>query len=78
MRILAKELGIPTVPGSEGAVTVAEAKEIAGEMGEADQTATAPAYHVLFALAFFLLIFSLIMNVLSEWIVVRSRKKLRS
>lgn len=50
---------------------------IAGEMGEADHSAGASHYHVLFALAFFLLIFSLLMNMLSEWIIVRSRKKLR-
>ncbi len=50
---------------------------IAGEMGEADHSAGAAHYHMLFALAFFLLIFSLIMNMASEWIIVRSRKKLR-
>jgi pyruvate carboxylase len=33
VRILAKDLGIPTVPGSEGAVTVSEAKEMARKIG---------------------------------------------
>lgn len=33
VRILAKRLGIPVVPGSEGAVTVEEAKGVAAEIG---------------------------------------------
>ena len=50
---------------------------IAGDMGEADQTTGSARYHVLFAMAFCLLIISFAMNLASEWIVQRSRKKLR-
>jgi phosphate transport system permease protein len=50
---------------------------IAGDMGEADQTTGSARYHVLFAMAFCLLIISFAMNLTSEWIVQRSRKKLR-
>lgn len=49
---------------------------IAGDMGEADQVTGSSRYHVLFALAFCLLIISFIMNLISEWVVLRSRKKL--
>jgi phosphate transport system permease protein len=50
---------------------------IAGDMGEADQTTGSARYHVLFAMAFCLLVISFAMNLTSEWIVQRSRKKLR-
>jgi phosphate transport system permease protein len=48
---------------------------IAGDMGEADHVTGSARYHVLFAMALFLLLFSFISNLISEWIVVRSRKK---
>lgn len=50
---------------------------IAGDMGEADQVTGSSRYHVLFAMALCLLIFSFLSNLISEWIVVRSRKKLK-
>lgn len=49
---------------------------IAGDMGEADQVTGSYRYHVLFAMALCLLTFSFCMNLASEWIVRRSRKKL--
>lgn len=49
---------------------------IAGDMGEADHVTGSSRFHVLFALAFCLLAFSFIMNLASEIIVKRSRKKL--
>ncbi|MFW5894180.1 MAG: PstC family ABC transporter permease [Verrucomicrobiota bacterium] len=49
---------------------------IAGDMGEADHVTGSDRYHVLFALAICLLIFSFAMNLVSEHIVRRSRKKL--
>lgn len=49
---------------------------IAGDMGEADHVTGSARFHVLFALAFCLLAFSFIMNLASEIIVKRSRKKL--
>jgi phosphate transport system permease protein len=49
---------------------------IAGDMGEADHVTGSDRYHVLFALALCLLAFSFIMNLVSEAIVRRSRKKL--
>jgi phosphate transport system permease protein len=49
---------------------------IAGDMGEADHVTGSSRYHVLFALALFLLAFSFIMNLVSEAVVRRSRKKL--
>ncbi len=48
---------------------------IAGDMGEADQVTGSARFHVLFAMALFLLIFSFIGNALSEWFVNRSKKK---
>jgi phosphate transport system permease protein len=48
---------------------------IAGDMGEADHVTGSARYHVLFAMALFLLLFSFISNLISEWIVVRSKKK---
>jgi phosphate transport system permease protein len=48
---------------------------IAGDMGEADQVTGSARYHVLFAMAFCLLSFSLMLNMVSEWIVGRARKK---
>jgi phosphate transport system permease protein len=48
---------------------------IAGDMGEADHVTGSARYHVLFAMALLLLLFSFISNFISEWIVVRSRKK---
>jgi len=49
---------------------------IAGDMGEADQVTGSARYHVLFAMALCLLLFSFLSNLISEWIVNRSRKKL--
>ena len=49
---------------------------IAGDMGEADQVTGSSRYHVLFAMALCLLVFSLGCNLASEWVVRRSRKKL--
>lgn len=49
---------------------------IAGDMGEADHVTGSSRFHVLFAMAFCLLAFSFIMNIASEIIVKRSRKKL--
>ncbi|MCD4651440.1 MAG: phosphate ABC transporter permease subunit PstC [Candidatus Cloacimonetes bacterium] len=49
---------------------------IAGDMGEADQVTGSARYHVLFAMALALLIFSFVSNLVSEWLVNRSRKKL--
>ena len=48
---------------------------IAGDMGEADHITGSARYHVLFAMALFLLAFSFISNLVSEWFVVRSKKK---
>lgn len=48
---------------------------IAGDMGEADHVTGSARYHVLFAMALFLLVFSFISNLVSEWFVNRSRKK---
>jgi len=48
---------------------------IAGDMGEADHVTGSARYHVLFAMALFLLIFSFISNLVSEYFVVRSKKK---
>jgi len=49
---------------------------IAGDMGEADHVTGSSRFHVLFAMAFCLLAFSFVMNLVSEGIVRRSRKKL--
>jgi phosphate transport system permease protein len=49
---------------------------IAGDMGEADHVSGSSRFHVLFALAFCLLATSFIMNLVSETIVKRSRRKL--
>jgi phosphate transport system permease protein len=49
---------------------------IAGDMGEADHVTGSSRFHVLFAMAFCLLAFSFIMNLASEIIVKRSRRKL--
>jgi len=48
---------------------------IAGDMGEADQVTGSARFHVLFAMALFLLAFSFISNLVSEYYVVRSKKK---
>lgn len=50
---------------------------IAGDMGEADQSYGSSRFHVLFAMAFCLLMVAFVLNLLSEWAVHRSRKKLR-
>ena len=50
---------------------------IAGDMGEADHVTGSARYHVLFAMALFLLVFSFVSNLVSEWFVTRSRKRLR-
>ncbi len=49
---------------------------IAGDMGEADHVTGSSRFHVLFAMALCLLLFSFVMNLVSEAIVRRSRKKL--
>ena len=48
---------------------------IAGDMGEADHVTGSARYHVLFAMALFLLLFAFIMNLVSELIVRRARKR---
>lgn len=48
---------------------------IAGDMGEADHVTGSYRFSVLFAMALILLIFSFGMNLASEWVVRRSRKK---
>jgi len=48
---------------------------IAGDMGEADHVTGSSRYHVLFAMAFCLLVISFVMNLLSEWVIRRSRRK---
>ena len=48
---------------------------IAGDMGEADHVTGSSRYHVLFAMAFCLLAFSFLCNLVSEWIVRRAAKK---
>ena len=48
---------------------------IAGDMGEADHVLGSSRFHVLFSMAFCLLAFSFIMNLTSEIIIHRSRKK---
>jgi phosphate transport system permease protein len=48
---------------------------IAGDMGEADQVTGSARYHVLFAMALCLLLFSFLCNLSSEWIIRRARKK---
>ncbi len=50
---------------------------IAGDMGEADQSTGSARFHVLFAMGLCLLVFSFVSNLVSEWIVVRARKKLK-
>ncbi len=50
---------------------------IAGDMGEADHVTGSARYHVLFAMALFLLLVSLASNFISEWFVEKSRKKWR-
>jgi phosphate transport system permease protein len=49
---------------------------IAGDMGEADHVTGSDRYHVLFAMALCLLLFSFAMNLTSEWVVTRQRRKL--
>jgi phosphate transport system permease protein len=50
---------------------------IAGDMGEADQVTGSSRYHVLFALALCLLVFSFVCNLVSEWAVRQSRARSR-
>jgi phosphate transport system permease protein len=50
---------------------------IAGDMGEADHVTGSARYHVLFAMALCLLVISFGLNLVSEWVVRRSRRKLR-
>lgn len=50
---------------------------IAGDMGEADQTTGSNRFHVLFAMAFSLLVISFICNVVSEQIIRYNRKRLK-
>jgi phosphate transport system permease protein len=50
---------------------------IALEMGETDQTSGAAHYHSLFALGFYLLVFSFVCNVISEWCVRRTKRRLK-
>ena len=49
---------------------------IAGDMGEADQSAGSAHYHVLFAMALVLLLFSLACNMVSERMITRTRRRL--
>ncbi|MBN1865633.1 MAG: phosphate ABC transporter permease subunit PstC [Victivallales bacterium] len=49
---------------------------IAGDMGEADHVTGSSRYHVLFAMAFCLLLFSFAMNLITEAFTRRYRKKL--
>ncbi len=48
---------------------------IAGDMGEADHVTGSSRFHVLFAMAFSLLAFSFCMNVITEFIVNKFKKK---
>ncbi len=48
---------------------------IAGDMGEADQVTGSSRYHVLFAMALCLMVFSFLCNVVSEWVVKKGKKK---
>lgn len=48
---------------------------IAGDMGEADQATGSARFHVLFALALCLLVFSFVCNLCSQWVVQRARRK---
>jgi phosphate transport system permease protein len=48
---------------------------IAGDMGEADHVTGSARYHVLFAMALSLLLFSFVCNLSSEAIIRRARKK---
>ena len=48
---------------------------IAGDMGEADQVTGSARYHVLFALAVSLLVFSFAGNLVAEWCARRSRAR---
>ncbi len=48
---------------------------IAGDMGEADHVTGSSRFHVLFAMAFSLLAFSFCMNVFTEFIIRRYKKK---
>jgi phosphate transport system permease protein len=48
---------------------------IAGDMGEADQATGSSRFHVLFAMALCLLVFSFACNLVSEWGVRRTRRK---
>jgi len=50
---------------------------IAGDMGEADHVTGSDRYHVLFAMGFSLLLFSFVLNLVSEKIAARQRGKLR-
>jgi len=49
---------------------------IAGDMGEADHVTGSARYHVLFAMGLLLLVFCFVCNAISEWVVVRQRRKL--
>ncbi|MBF0543992.1 MAG: phosphate ABC transporter permease subunit PstC [Candidatus Riflebacteria bacterium] len=48
---------------------------IAGDMGEADHVSGSMRYHVLFAMATCMLIISFALNITSEWIMKRTRKR---
>lgn len=50
---------------------------IAGDMGEADHVTGSSRYHVLFAMALCLLVFSFLCNIASEWIIKKNRRKLK-
>ncbi len=50
---------------------------IAGDMGEADHVTGSARYHVLFAMALALLVFSFLCNTISEWAVRRSVRRAR-
>ncbi len=50
---------------------------IAGDMGEADHVTGSSRYHVLFAMALCLLLFSFVCNLASEWVMRRTRRRMK-
>lgn len=48
---------------------------IAGDMGEADHVTGSARFHVLFAMAFCLLVFSFALNLVSEWAIKQAARK---
>ena len=60
---------------TRGAGAIFFTATIAGDMGEADHVTGSARYHVLFAMALCLLVFSFVCNFVSEGFVRRARKK---